>query len=528
MIRFLLFFSFVSAHSFGSEDKNLTKYYEEIFIGEKKTSNYYGPLDPRSIEGKRSGELIFLDDKFSEQYINEQIQTEAFALHDFWFKKITEESTCPNSVLAENVEYIRYLYRLLTISYLFEGIKINNKLSMELGFKNICELTYKKNFEQCRPQSADMKRFHERVYGKLIKEIEKIKHETLSKKESKKWLDDFHLSNSLTSNPTMARLHEWCIGNKKNCRDLQKDEIYSALNSFCESDTKSIQKICSEKDDLYGVASISMASQLIKNSNAFNLINQSGMGEDCLRRYGKIFQIKESDQSLLAKQFPLLFSYLLNNKSRYLQGELFLPGALKEFDMKGMSDFLTALRPPELVVIKTPPPKMQKPISKIISKKKEIIFENKKNEEKIIPATEPVAVPHVSEFERAARELKTKGLSFVEIDMDLFRDDFEFTSNMVSELSGPIKKFQTRAALNDMKSYDHLGTMEAPLGLIFLKFLIDTENHQGLYNIISILGESFYVNNDTEKKREPHLVQLKNDSSTKNRWQIILINKKIP
>ena len=94
---------------------------------------------------------------------------------------------------------------------------------------------------------------------------------------------------------------------------------------------------------------------------------------------------------------------------------------------------------------------------------------------------------------------------------------------MIADLATPIKKFQTRAALTDMKSYDSLGSKEAPVGLIFLKYLIDTENHQGLYNMVTVLGERFYVNNDIEKKNYSVLIELRNDATTKNRWQIILV-----
>jgi hypothetical protein len=94
---------------------------------------------------------------------------------------------------------------------------------------------------------------------------------------------------------------------------------------------------------------------------------------------------------------------------------------------------------------------------------------------------------------------------------------------MIVDISVPISKFQTRAALNDMKTYDNLGSINAPVGLIFLKYLIDTENHQGLFNITTVLGEKFYVVNDIEKKEKAVYIQLLNDSSTNNKWQITLI-----
>lgn len=110
-----------------------------------------------------------------------------------------------------------------------------------------------------------------------------------------------------------------------------------------------------------------------------------------------------------------------------------------------------------------------------------------------------------------------------EMDMDLFRSDFEFTQDQFAALEVPLKRFQTRAALIDMKTYDKMGSIESPIGLMFIKFLMDTENHQGLFNIQAIIGKKFYVINDFESKTNPVAVELKNDDSTKGKWVIVLL-----
>jgi hypothetical protein len=245
------------------------------------------------------------------------------------------------------------------------------------------------------------------------------------------------------------------------------------------------------------------------------------MGEECLRRYGKLFASKETSYPQLTKQYPLIYSHLVKNNSRYIQGELFLPGALKEFDMKGLSDFLTALRPPKVepvvVKIKKKPKPAPVPVAVVQAPKPA-------EAAPVVVAPPPESVkPRVSEFERAAAAIKSGEADGIRLDMDIFRDDFEFTSEMIVELSAPIKKFQTRSALLDMKAYDLLGTLQTPVGLVFLKFLIDTENHQGLYNIVTVLGEKFYVVNDLEKKKDAQYMELHNDSSTGNRWTITLL-----
>lgn len=503
------------------EKESLDRYYQHLFLGEKRTNDYFGPLDPRTVFSEENGELLTLDDQFKNHFLNNQIQSEAMDIHSFWFKKIIEKSTCPDLALGDNLDYVRYVYRLLSISYLFESLKLNHKVSQELGLgKNICSISFDSVFGNCKPQSSDMKKFHERVYGKFVNEISKINIAEFNKKEISQWYLDFQHSTSLTTDPVYSRLHDWCFSQKKNCKNLSPDELKKALTTVCNNDQELITNLCSEQDDLYGISYAEKATELVQSSNAFNLINQSGMGEDCLRRFVKIFTPKEIRYNTLSKQYPIIYSQLLRDNNRYLQGELFLPGALKEFDMKGLGDFLTALKPPKvetkLVIVPKPKPKA-KPHPVVVVKPIEV------------PKPEAVKVeiveapkPKMSEFETAVKELADKKLNSLSINMDTFRDDFEFTQQMISTLSAPIKKFQTRAALTDMKSYDNLGSVDAPVGLIFLKYLIDTENHQGLYNIITVLGNKFYVNNDIEKKILPVYVELRNDSTTKNRWQIII------
>ena len=500
----------------------LNQYYENVYLGEKKTVNYRGPLDPRAIFSDVAGGLVLLDDIYRELYLNEEIQPGPFELHQFWFKDIVEKSTCPDETLAENMEYIRYLYRLVSMSYLFESLRIGHKASNQLGAPKICSIDYNDLFGKCSPKSEDMKKFKDRVYGKFVNEISKTKVDPFSKKEKAEWLEELQKSTSLTTDPLFSRLHEWCIGNKKNCRSLPEEEIQTAIGDFCKKDTDVIQKLCAEKDQFYGLNQIEKATELIRKSNAFNIINQTGMGEECLRRYSKLFSTKEIPYLSLNRLYPLIYSHLLKTDSRYIQGELFLPGSLKEFDMKGLSDFLTALKPPKVEpIIVKPKPRPKAPPKVVIAP--EPVVEKPVEVAPVVVVEAKPEPPKLSEFESKALAIREKGESSAVIDMEIFRDDFEFSQEMMSELAAPMKKFQTRAALNDMKAYDLLGSKEAPVGLVFLKYLLDTDNHQGLFNILTVLGEKFYVVNDIEKKESPLYMHLKNDASTNNRWQIVLL-----
>jgi hypothetical protein len=527
MKKLLVVLSLVISNSIAtaSEEKQQAQYYLQLYSGEHKTQNYQGPINNLMKFNANLGQLVFLDETYYENFLDDKLQADLFHLEDFWYKKINDQSACPNVNLNENIDYIRYLYRLTTMSYLFESIRINHRVNIQLGGdKKACMISYENIFGSCIPKTDEMKKFKERVQGKFANEISKISYEPLSKSEINSWLKLFKRSNAETLDPTFSRLHRGCNTSEKDCEKLSLTEIKNTVSDFCEQDLNLVKKICNETDELYGMSTIPLAAELVKNSSAFNLVNTEGIGENCLRRYNQIFSTKENHYYSLGQLYSTIHSYLQNEHSRYLQGDLFLPGALKEFDNKGLSDFLTALKPPAPLIVA-----VAKPIPKpIVAKKVEV----KKVEVKpvVVAKIDPapvvvIAQPeiHISEFESAVARLQKENLERLAIDMDIFQSDFEFTTKLISELSIPLRKFQTRAALKEMKTFDKLGAKEAPLGLRFIKFLIDTENHQGLYNVVAELGNTFYVYNDLEFLTVPVYIELKNDSSTHNRWQLTIL-----
>lgn len=513
----------LSLNLFSASADSLDNYYERLKTGERKVENYTGPRDNRSLYIEASGKTVFLEDHYRNNVLNREIQAELFDLESFWKEKILEKSTCPDEELGEYSDYIRYLYRLISISYLFESIKLNHRISSELSFgKNACSLNYQELFGKCSAKSDDMKKFKDRIFGKFANEYEKMKYSALSKKESESFMEIFHLSTINNNDPTFARIHYWCLENNINCKKISLTDIKNAVGNFCQKDRELLLNICNEDDDIMGMSQVKTLEELVKSSNVFNLINGKGMGEDCLRRFSKLGAVREANYKELNIIIPLIYKYLNSEKVSYLQGSLFLPGALKEFDMKGLSDFLVALKPPKVAVIKKVANVKPKPVPiPVVTLAKTPTPAPKIDP--VIEAVPEVVVPKISEFEKAATLIGENKSAKEILDMDQFREDFEFTSKMISSLSQPIKKFQTRKALTDLRDFDKFGTSEAPVGIIFLKFLIDTDNHQGLYNVVNVLGDKFYLMNDFEGKTSPVFAELKNDQTTNHRWQIILL-----
>lgn len=495
-------------------------------VREKRTLDYFGVNKPitsdfgylYSIEKNNLTE----DELYIQKVLKKNLQEHPITLSRFWFEDLSTESSCPNEELTEHLEYIRYLYRLVTISYSFESIKRAKKLSTQLGLDaNNCSILYKDLFASCKPQSHEMKKFYQRVAGKFANEIEKTKFDKLNKNSADLWWKDYSRVITLTFDPLLSRVNDSCQGSNSSCRDFKPVDLKNSLNSICQEDRQLIADSCNEIDDLMGISNAPKVTELIINSNAFNLLNRNGYGESCLHRFVKVSEKIERKYNHLQRLFTLMSGDITKENGRYPQGDLFLPGALKEFDTKGLSDFLVALEPPKpkpIIKFKPKPKPLIKKIEPIITK---VIVPEEKEEVKVEVAEVPK--PKISEFERALADMKRFNSTRSEMDMEQFRADFEFTQDQFSALEIPLKRFQTRAALVDMKTYDKMGSKDSPIGLMFIKFLMDTENHQGLFNIQAIIGNKFYVINDFESKVEPVVVELKNDQSTRGRWAIVLM-----
>ena len=99
--------------------------------------------------------------------------------------------------------------------------------------------------------------------------------------------------------------------------------------------------------------------------------------------------------------------------------------------------------------------------------------------------------------------------------MRRFEIDYPEIKKDFLKIRSSLEKFQTRKSLDIMKRIDKLGTKDQPLPLKFLKFLIDFDYHQSrLYNMVTVLGEEFYLVNDIEKKKSLVKVNLRNDKET--------------
>jgi hypothetical protein len=486
----------------------------ESSLGEKNLEIYTGSWQPLIFQDAYRGKLSFVDDVFFQNFFDPYLFPEQNDYTSFLHDELTGGMSCPNSTLAEHFKDIRYAYRLITLSYLLEGEWQLKATAEQFNLKKSCQFNLNEWAKTCKPKTKEMQVFIDRLvnFNPTIPafydrdyNLNQWQKEISQKKM--KWYSQYAL--------------------EKNCKNgCQKEEIQSHLSRKCEENANLMTLICSEDDDLYGLSDYRDAYSLLGQSNIINTFNKSGEALGCLRRFSEILAYKEVKYSPLKNLFPTLQSYLQETyQERFIQGRAFFYGSSKEFEQKGLKNIFVKEQPfkpkalavdEEPVVIEQAPTVVAKaPEAKV--EKKVVIPEPTKKVE--------IAVVQKSAFLQAAEARRTQDLDRVDVDMLKLKYDYVFTLNMINNLNEKLKTFMTREALKEMMAFDKLGTKEGPVPLLFLKFMLDMEEYQGLYNIISVLGDKFYVSNEIDPSFKPvvEFVQISNFEIGPKHWQLTIL-----
>ena len=491
-MRPILFFLFLIAPCLGKD-------YISFDLGENEERDYKD----------HSLDLSPKNSDLSKSILFEFVSDDLLNIEKFWLEELKEGINCPNYYFYKNYDYLRYLFRLLALSYHYEGLKIFRGYDQRLGVKkSACETDYQELFNKCRPTGKDMGRFLSRV---LALEKKQRRYSTFRKKTVRKILKIFSEKKEIKGSLGVINsgLRDWCFSKKDGCFPLKVLDIKKSIKKSCQKIRQNIQRICSEKDYFYGLSNISEMKLLLEFSHVLSLVDQGGHGRKCLERFVNEHKSKELKLIQFSKVVPRVLEHLRKKKSRYLQGDLFLYGSLKEFEEKGLDNFL----------ISSTPKKKVKKKKKIKKKKKPIALTTK---EKAV-GPKKVAVKKKfegSEFKKATFILKETGMSKLAVNMKKFKKDFLFSEDVALRLKVEFADFENFEILKRMRDEKNLGSKDLPVLLLYLKFLIEFKRHEALYNMINTLGDRFYVLNDLDDDPKVHLIELKNDEKTSWDWQI--------
>lgn len=517
MVHFILVQLLISLITFFSGNiwAKSDSIYLDAYLGEKRLDSYSERWQPLIFLDVYQGKMTFQDELFLQNYFQNYLFSSEKEFNYFLKSELSGSMVCPNELLSEHFDDLRYSYRLITLSYLLEGQWHNNMLSKHLAMNKGCDFDFEKWVNQCRPKTDLMKKF-----VSLVKKYKPKYGETLPKTYIKSdWWKDFSSKNYKYY--SHYRLDTDCQGK------CQQRDFEARLKKVCTDDESLMTLICSEMDDVYGLSDQPVAYQLIGLSNIINTYNKKGEALGCLRRFSGLMAHREVKYPVLTNLFRTLKTHLEQQyQERFLQGRVFFYGSGKEFEEKGLTNLYVMEQPLKIVELDAEAPAPQVVIPQKIAEapKPQVKVVRAKEAEKKKEVVE-IAAPIKSAFLQAAEIRQSQNMDQVEVDMLKFKYDYVFSLNMINTLSGKLKNFMTREALTEMMTFDKLGTIDGPVPLLFIKFMIDMQEHTGLYNLVSILGDEFYVSNeiDIDIKTTPERVRLVNNDSTGKQWQIYIV-----
>lgn len=489
--------------------------FSEGYLGEKRLDSYSDRYSPFIFQDIYRGKMSFEDEIFFQNFFGRYLFTPEKDFSFFLGSELNSGLTCSNELLSEHFDEIRYSYRLITLSYLLEGQWHMKLASDQFRMKQGCSFNLDQWVKSCRPQSANMKKFVER-----LKKYSPKYDESFPREYSKNsWWREYSKNDyKLYSHYRM----------KAECKGTcPEDELESRFKNVCEEDQKIMTQICSEVDEIYGLSGQRDAYFLIGKSNIINTFNKQGEAMGCLRRFSEVMSHREVRYDVLTQLFPALQSFLVKKyQERFLQGRVFFFGSGKEFEEKGLKNLYVVEQP--LKIEELPKEEPVQVVAKVEAPKK---VEAPRPAVAKAPAPEPkkeiveIKSPNKSAFLQAAELRSSSHMDRVEVDMIKLKYDYVFSLNMINTLSEKLSTFMTREALMEMSQYDKLGTKQGPVPLLFIKYMIDMQEHQGLYNLVSILGDKFYVSNEIDSSFKPAVerIQIVNNDSTGRQWQIVVL-----
>jgi hypothetical protein len=490
--------------------------YSETYLGEKRLDSYSERYQPLIFQDIYQGKMSFEDEIFFQNFFDPYLFRTGTDFSFFLRSELNGGLICSNELLAQHFDDIRFSYRLITLSYLLESEWHMKLVSDHFRFKNGCQFDLKSWVKTCKPQSNEMKKF----VSRLDQYAPRYEETMLPNYKVSDWWKEF-IKNDY-KHYSQYRMETECNGK------CSEEILADRFKKVCAADQSVMTMICSETDEVYGLSQSRDAYYLLGLSNIINTYNKQGEAMGCLRRFSEVMSHKEVRFDVFKQLFPSLQTFLRNKyQERFIQGRVFFFGSGKEFEEKGLKDLYVKAQP---LKIEKAPDIVQEPVPVVVKKEepkpevKPVVVAKVEEAPKKEPIKE-IKKPVKSAFLQAA-EIRAQGnLDVVEVDMLKLKYDYVFSLNMINNLSERLKTFMTRDALQEMTQYDKLGTKEGPVPLMFIKYMIDMQEHHGLWNILSVMGDKFYVSNeiDASFNPAPEMIQLVNNESTGRQWQIFIL-----
>lgn len=475
---------------------DLKFYFEKRYLGEWQVPMYLGPKDPASSALKYKADMITLDEVDRRRVIDSIYPNQLIRLTDFYADFFKPALECPLKKRIEGAPYIFYGHQLIALSLIEEYLRALRLTSRQLSFlKSSCDFKTANLLRQCKAPRGEMKKFLNRALNKIDKTDRSDQFQLSS------------ISDWLKSNGVIAKRYIRECHNNNNCE--RKSNVESFMNSTCQALKKNFLELCSGEGDYYNLASYFQIGDFFDSSNLSNALLLDKIPLSCPQALRDEFAPREQYH----KELDWAFTDSTDLLGKDNKGRLFITGALREFDLKGLDTFLFNAAK----IIKQKPPEPAIKAIAIKEKKKKIVDKKSiPSIEKVIKAKEVTLSP----IEEAVAQIR-KGQALAYPDMEKMSQYYKFEKDKLALLSENLKIFMQKEALIDLKNHDKFGSIKEPVRFLFIWFMITQNKREGIKNFRSIIGDEFYMINDWEKKTIPIKTSLIKDGK---KW-VLLFSK---
>lgn len=460
--------------------------FQKTYIyGEKDPGDYYG-IHGNFFDIGAYGKVHSIDKQHAQSYTDSLIMPGWSDLSEFYQEDIAAGIFCPDDVMGKHYQHLRYYFRLMAMSYLFESYKL-------LERNGSCRVPMDELLKKCQPKSSWMKQLVD-----LARVAPALKKSRLEKKRF------------LSMRETL-----WCEQKKQKCSE-RIFEKQSRWIEFCKEDEKALVEICSERDEIFGISNQTIPYWLLKRTHIVEQFDSEEQALGCMRRFSQMMSYKEKPLKVLNTIFEPGFEAL---PDQYSEGVIFAYGSLQEFgELRNLfADSYTASETQQKIAVKES--KIERREAPIIKPKLVAI--------KKIPQVKRVKPKEkkYSAFYQACDHRQKYQLDEASVDMLKLHYDLLLKGEKRQKAHELLSKFRQRKVLEAMKEFEKLGTKDAPVPLVFIKYLLDTKDHQGMFNIVGVLGTRFYIRNDfdsSESQCRNEFARFYFDKAQKS-WQLTVL-----
>ena len=437
-----------------------------------------------------------------ERFSGELVTSQALGdLQDFLQVDLLIQANCSSSLYQEKYKELQFDFRVFASSFYFQEMEALNDWLKSLGESHSsCQENIAQVWRECSKGTGPNRKFWIDAGPKFEKLglVNEIQEADLSKQNEmiQQW-----------------RKTPWGNRWQNDLEDGSRSSLIQRGLKQCHNDLDTIRQLCLEHDQIYGLSQLPWVEEELRKF--YSTLGEAYQdNQECLSRF--IWENKKFEL------LPIGMPEVLKSWSSSIQSEHFPMGPLMglkiifSFEKAGKVAFEMSPVPTPIAVKKSAVVKIVSPMPTVIPVQIPT---------PTVQVVKAAPAPRRPAFDLAYAEfMAQKSQKAVKLNPQFLAQDFPEMAVHAADLDEKLSPFQGRDALAQLKSQEGVGTEKTPMALSFLKFFIDRGRHRVLFNVQSVMGEEYWVENDFADN--PEKVKMKMEYSSSEGWVLWIIPSK--